>query len=407
MERVRVIDACMGRGKSSAAIRYMNEHANEKRFLYITPYLDEVDRICDCCDFDQSDSDYMSKSKELKKNLIQGKNVSATHALFHLIDNSMLDIIRDKKYSLIIDESLDVIERIQMTAGDFKNITTNLSTIDDRGMVSWIDKEYTGKLSEYKELADKKNMYCLDGVMLNIMNPEMLTAFDEVVMLTYLFNGQYVRAYMDYFGIEYYVTGVEADDKGFKFSESTDNPDPIDYFEMIHIVNDDEMNCIGRSKWALSKNWYARKPYGDPDLVSLRKYLRKFFRKNESTNSSNKIMWTSFKSARDKVVDKKKKRFNSSFLQISARATNEYRDRNRVAYLANRFIDPNVTKWFANNGVELDQDEFALSEMLQWIWRSAIRDGKPIDIYIPSKRMRDMLIDWMNEMKNNNGDVNV
>ena len=45
----------------------------------------------------------------------------------------------------------------------------------------------------------------------------------------------------------------------------------------------------------------------------------------------------------------------------------------------------------------MDQDGYALSEMLQWIWRSAIRDGKEINLYIPSKRMRTLLTDWIDE----------
>lgn len=57
MQTITVVDARMGRGKSSAAIQYMNEHKTEKRFMYITPYLTEVERICECCDFDQPDSD--------------------------------------------------------------------------------------------------------------------------------------------------------------------------------------------------------------------------------------------------------------------------------------------------------------------------------------------------------------
>ena len=66
MNTITVVDARMGRGKSSAAIRYMNRYKDSKRFLYITPYLDEVGRICERCDFDQPDSDHMSKSTELK-----------------------------------------------------------------------------------------------------------------------------------------------------------------------------------------------------------------------------------------------------------------------------------------------------------------------------------------------------
>lgn len=45
----------------------------------------------------------------------------------------------------------------------------------------------------------------------------------------------------------------------------------------------------------------------------------------------------------------------------------------------------------------VDEDAYALSEMLQWIWRSSIRDGKPINIYIPSKRMRTLLMNWLEQ----------
>lgn len=400
MEKIRVIDACMGRGKSSAAIRYMNEHASEKRFLYITPYLDEVDRICDCCDFDQSDGEYMSKYTQLKINLQQGRNVAATHALFHLIKDDALEIIREKGYSLIIDESLSVIEKVQVTKWDFETIVGSLATVDQSGAVKWNDSEYKGKYSECKELADRKRLYCLDGVLFNIMNPELITSFDDVVMLTYLFNGQIVRGYLDYFGIGYNITGIESDEHGFRFSDEPESPGAADYSDKIKIVTDRYMNEVGSGRNTLSKNWYERRSYNSQDITRIRKYLRKFFRDYETKEKSGEIMWTSFKSARDKIIDRKTKRFNNSFLQISARATNAYRDRTRLAYLANRFIDPNILKWFSKKDIAIDADEFALSEMLQWIWRSAIRDGETIDLYIPSERMRNLLTKWMNRTGN-------
>lgn len=45
---IQVCDAIMGTGKSSAAITYMNEHKEEK-FIYITPYLEEAERIKNGC----------------------------------------------------------------------------------------------------------------------------------------------------------------------------------------------------------------------------------------------------------------------------------------------------------------------------------------------------------------------
>jgi hypothetical protein len=44
----------------------------------------------------------------------------------------------------------------------------------------------------------------------------------------------------------------------------------------------------------------------------------------------------------------------------------------------------------------VSEESFALGEMVQWIYRSQIRNGKPITVYVPSRRMRELLIDWLN-----------
>lgn len=392
---ITVVDARMGRGKSSAAIRYMNRYKGAKRFLYITPYLNEVDRICEQCDFDQSDSDYMSKSAELKTHIRHGKNVAATHSLFYLMDEEALELVRANHYSLIIDESIQVIERLNVTDKDFALIISQLADVGENGVVRWKDKEYDGRFCDYKELADAGSLRMIDSALLNVMNPDMLRSFDEVFMLTYLFDGQYQKAYLDFFGFDYRIIGVELDEDGYRFSNATDSPPPLDYRSLIHIVETPAMNKVGDGKFALSKNWFTRRGYDHPDIRALRNNLKKFFQGVPGGNHDSRL-WTSFKDARDKLTDRRTGRFRNNFLQVSARATNEFRNRTDIAYMANRFVDPNLLKFFSERDIEINSDHFALSEMLQWVWRSAIRDNKPINLYIPSSRMRELLIDWMN-----------
>ena len=43
-----------------------------------------------------------------------------------------------------------------------------------------------------------------------------------------------------------------------------------------------------------------------------------------------------------------------------------------------------------------DKDLWALSTMLQFIFRSRLRKGEPINLYIPSKRMRELFLKWLN-----------
>lgn len=392
---ITVVDARMGRGKSSAAIRYMNRYKGAKRFLYITPYLNEVDRICEQCDFDQSDSDYMSKSAELKTHIRHGKNVAATHSLFYLMDEEALELVRANHYSLIIDESIQVIERLNVTDKDFALIISQLADVGENGVVRWKDKEYDGRFCDYKELADAGSLRMIDSALLNVMNPDMLRSFDEVFMLTYLFDGQYQKAYLDFFGFDYRIIGVELDEDGYRFSNAPDSPPPLDYRSLIHIVETPAMNKVGDGKFSLSKNWFTRRGYDHPDIRALRNNLKKFFQGVPGGNHDSRL-WTSFKDARDKLTDRHTGRFRNNFLQVSARATNEFRNRTDIAYMANRFVDPNLLKFFSERDIEINSDHFALSEMLQWIWRSAIRDNKPINLYIPSSRMRELLIDWMN-----------
>lgn len=393
---ITIVDARMGRGKSSAAIRYMNEHKDDKRFLYITPFLDEVDRICQRCDFDQPNSDYASKSKELKYYLQHGHNVSTTHSLFYLMDDEALQLVRDMHYSLIVDESLQVVEKVAVTNKDLKLITESLATVDDHGFIHWIDPEYAGKFSGYKDIADAGCLCCVDTVLLDVLNPEQLRAFEEIFMLTYMFSGQYQKAYLDFFGLNYSVIGIEEDDFGFKFSSKPDAPPPTNYKSLINIVEKQLPYNIGDDYASLSKNWYKQRGYGNKEISALRRGMRNFFYGIQSGNTRTRL-WTCYKDDVDKLVDAKTKRYKNNFLQVGARATNAYRSCTDVAYMVNKFIDPCIMKLFYKNGVNVDHNAYALSEMLQWIWRSAIRDGKPINLYIPSRRMRELLIGWIEE----------
>lgn len=393
MKTVTVVDARMGRGKTSAAIRYMNQSRKDRKFLFVTPYLTEVERICGYCDFDKPDGDIGTKSANLKLKMRMRRNLATTHALFYLMDIEALELAKANNYSLIIDESINVVDKIPTSAKDF-NIILTLTTEDEMGRLTWNDPEYEGRFDDYKTLADQGNLFRLDSALLNVLNPDIFEMFDEVIMLTYLFEGQTQKAYLDYFEIPYRVVGVEKDGDNYRFSDKPDCPPPIDLSDLIHIVDKSRMNLPFSGRNALSKTWYSRRSMDDPSIKLIRRYLNTFFTSMTKADPSHRI-WTCFKDDKRKVTGKQGK-YASSFLPMNIRATNEYREATAVAYLVNRFLDPNLVKFFAVRGISIDNDQFALSEMIQFIWRSAIRENKHITVYIPSERMRNLLIDWMN-----------
>lgn len=398
MKEITVVDARMGRGKSSAAIRYMNRYRGEKRFLYITPYLDEVGRVCEKCDFDQPENDTASKSSELKHFLAMGYNVATTHSLFYLMDEETLELIRSRHYSLIIDENINVTSSVNASERDILTMFNSGYVVQqDDGFLKWMDTGYTGVFAGYKAIAEAHSLYYQDTKLLNILNPGFLRAFDEVFMLTYMFDGQYTKAYLDFFGFDYKIVGVELDELGYRFSDRPDCPPPVDYRYLINIIDERRMNGVGDDHFALSKAWYIRRGYTDDHIRKLRNSMYTFFKRRTPGGNTSTRLWTCFKNDVNKLVDKNSGRYRRNFLQVGARAVNRYGDRTDLAYMVNRFADPNITKFFSKKQITIDTDKFALSEMLQWIWRSAIRNGKPINLYIPSKRMRDLLVKWIDE----------
>ena len=89
--------------------------------------------------------------------------------------------------------------------------------------------------------------------------------------------------------------------------------------------------------------------------------------------------------------------YRKGFVPCNARGTNQYRHKDALAFLVNRYANVPIRNMFKRMDIKMDEDFFALSEMLQWTWRSAIRDGKPIQIYIPSSRMRGLLQKWIED----------
>ena len=61
------------------------------------------------------------------------------------------------------------------------------------------------------------------------------------------------------------------------------------------------------------------------------------------------------------------------FLPWNAQATNDYCEVEAMAYLLNVYYHPTVKAYFEHLGGNVSPDLYALSALLQWVWRSRIR----------------------------------
>lgn len=396
---VKIVDMIMGSGKSSAAINYINNSPADERIIYITPYNDEIrNRIIPQCKSKNlcEPQVHGTKLRGIKDLLNKGKNIASTHALFHLFDQECIDICRAQNYTLIMDEVSAVVEDYAISNGDLQTLLEKYVDVNEKtGFMKWRDDQqnYSGKFEKEKRLCEMNCLACHGGKMLLWLFPvEAFNAFRSIYILTYLFNAQVQRYYYDFYDLPYKYIYVSGDSpETYRFTEEPSELRPLpDFKSMIHILENDKMNEIGDSYYDLSVAWYRRNA-NNIAIKKLQKNLSNYFQNIRRTKTGLNL-WTTYKDYKKPLAGNG---YSRAFLSHNARAINDYGDRISIAYPINRFLNTIVKNFFIANNVEVDEEGYALSEMLQFIWRSAIRNGQEIWLYIPSIRMRNLLIKWV------------
>lgn len=404
---VRVCDAIMGTGKSQSAITYMNENSDEK-FIYITPYLEEAKRIKEGC----PSLNFIEPSNKLKKYnrrktdhtaalIRKGRNITTTHQSFKAYTPEMLSDIRRHKYTLIIDENVDVLETFEFHADDLQMAVDAGYISETDGVFTMNDVTYRGdalrdmfrflKTHKLIRIEDEES----NSLFYWALPPELITSFENVFILTYLFRGQSLHHFLEIYQIPYQYIGIEKTDDaetGFRFSDYPGyTPEYVkDLGRMLHIVDYDKINEVGDDYYALSMNWFKNKR---ECAEQLRRNAYNCFRNVWGDAPAHQRMWSTFN---DEKFHMQGKGYTKSFLTFNSKATNVYRTRTHLVYMVNVFMNVNDKRFYSKFGIDVDEDMYALSVMVQWIWRSAIRDGEEVYLYIPSSRMRNILVNWIN-----------
>ena len=417
----KVYDAMMGSGKTTQIIENIRTAEKDQNFLYITPLLDECHRVAGTT-YDEDDPqkrplittqddtsihyDYLEdaplKDKRFKHPSYKGGNkaeslqfllknkesIVSTHQLFMNLTPSMLEDAKD--YTLVIDETIQVYDVYsEYTATELEALfRLEWIFIDEADKVTLrFNRENYGANggdptgTKYENLATMCDLgqllYVDQKLIVWELSIDTLKAFKEVWIATYMFEGSQMSAYLKSYGVNYEL---------IRFGNK-----PSQIKHLVTICDHKKLNAIGDKKTALSSSQFKTNKKELCDQLS--KHLYNFYR-NQVKAKAEERLWTSFK---DNTLAIGTSRYKNDWLAFNTKATNEYKDKTKLAYLLNLYPNPMVVKASAMKGYPVKEDVFALSEMVQWIWRSAIREGNPIDIYVPSSRMRGLLEAWLND----------
>lgn len=410
--KVNVLDVIMGYGKSEYAISYINNNPNNYYFV-VLPYLDEVERYIENTTVSLTEpiaDDGFSKSDSLLELIkIDKKNVVTTHAMFeelksdHLESLKKMPLRRGEKV-LVLDEQIDLVKPVNSSKLPLKSLEADIDNDyivvnESSGVVKWNH----GKEPEYqhhnylKGLCDTGMLYFLDRRYLVVEVPlDFLQCFDSVLIMTYRWQHSIMANYLEVNDVK--TVRVPVDEERalevYKYVvEHLIIPENVEY-----IVGDLSKNAMKSEDINLFKKSFNRiiKQAMNDYNVPMDKVLFTTFR---TIGNHDMVEWLkTIKLGKWQRLDRGGRIEPAIFLSHTTLGTNEFADREIMVYGIDKHLQPGVHAYFSQRKHSMDGEGWALSSMLQWLFRGCIRDrtsGKKMVAVIMCPRMRDMAIQWL------------
>ena len=413
---VNFYDGVMGVGKTTYIIEYARSHATP--LVIASPLLSEVEgRIAAETGFWTPRKDSPPKSAQLLEALRDGRNVVISHALLDHLDSKHHLALVQHGYKLILDEVKDsVLEPIGLK-NDALRLLLRAEAIEvgEDSRIQWLESPTFTEYTELRDAALKDTAYAVDSTpakAVAVADYALYAAFLEIDVYTYMAPFSLMWQYFQIaprfgpfrFDVKHHEVRGGVD--GLYISHAPPVYSGLPFAHLVEVDHSPKRDLMYTENLSLSATGY--KGMRKPQFEALGSATRGFFKASEGFAGKLKRMYTVPKEQKEKIIPKEGKEvFDiSHFVPVNARATNLHAKRTALAYLSDFHPHPSVIALLTQCGVEIGSRSptqqsfyagFSLSNMLQWIWRSAIRNGEPIRVYIPSPRMRALFRGWLEE----------
>lgn len=410
MIKLEILDGMSGIGKTTGIIQWMDDNLSEK-YLYTSPLFSEVERVVNelpMSEFVIPEENFNNKIStiefELLSYLQDERNIAFTYELFRQMTEEHFNLIKEKGYILIMDEGCNLIRSsIDGYSLDDIKLLLNHKSIEldqeDFGRIHWVDEENRRlknfAYTEFMNLCDMEMLYfsphSRDGLSIPI--PIGLMPFlKRMIVIGTRFEHSVMNIFLKMKGIDV-VPFTEV-----KFKEFDKNL-ARSLIEILPFVNDKLDNISN----AFSPNWYENSIYFDIDYVE--KVISSICKKQKATK--NDVMWTAYEKFSlpydtdwrwlDPKPYSASEKSNGCWLKYNETSTNIYSHKWMLVHALNSSHTHNLLIYSQCYKFPIDNDELALSEVIQWIWRSRIRNNEPIKICFMAKRIENLFVNWLNE----------
>lgn len=429
----------MGNGKTHTTLRYIEKEAlsNPKvRWIYCTEYLDEIDRRTKENEEAShlwrtpTEGDKTEKFIELLKEP-KVQLIAITHNLLVLASKNKYinHLIKAKGYNLFLDETIELINPYNgCKYGDFLTWLAEgkFQVVEPYGKVEWTYKDEfsQGYVTTFERLAQDSKT---DGVHCSIASGSVGTSVSLVELEDEIIFKQFGRVIVATYQIEDTLFDAYLGMKGFNRVVCKDvvcnrNITKSHIKSLITIIKKHDKKFQGKS---MSSNWWdgkGAKPATKEDYKLINNTIRNIGDSAGCKGNAHLLGFTVPSSkiggSRDakaiypkgyphtvcyvevdefgeEVVTSVTNKAASTYIPCNARASNAYANKTVMVHAYNRFPLLNTTRYLDAHKVVYSSEAFALNELLQWLWRSAIRNGEPIQVAILSDRMQALFLNWL------------
>lgn len=407
MTDIKIVDAICGAGKTTWVFDYMKSN-KDKRWLFVSPYLSETGdgRTKGRIQEELPEMNFKSppaapnKTESFKRLASSGFNIAITHSLFHSFSMEIAEILEQNEYHLIVDETLDLISLYD----DIEKqdviclIKANMIVKQPNGQLKWNHSEYpgySGRDTAIKDMCDTEALWLHgENILIQRVPPTIIKSCKSCTILTYMFEGSLMRCWFQLNDLKYEYFC----------------PDTLREESVIRNIIKDKLHIIKPTKYVLdlqydeqgmylntpfSNNWYKQNKADDNLFKRIKASIVTQLQENMS---KGRTFWTTFKPFKSKLEGKGYTRAVKGvepFVPKNMRASNEYAEFSNCVYCVNVYPDVTLVNHLAQFGIKVDKDGYALSEMIQFLFRGSIRQHKDMHILVLSNRMRSLLENYL------------
>lgn len=399
MTMITIIDRPCGFGKSTDLIvKLLDLKAKgiKEKILLVVPELGEVERFINALGSDYFEepvvqSDWVregfadNKTNVLIYILSRGKNVIITHSLYERI-RLFEHLLSD--YCVIIDEVPTVAKQVptMFGSGVFNNLlnekkyisidpVTKLITatskwlIDERQYLEGTDVD----IVKFMEAIQRADVYYIKGAYCLMPLPDaFFTKPKSLTILTFLFEGTQLDHYIKKRGYSYSIQTDPNELAQFKYQmnsklkvlKKTTNVKAG--YEAMTSKSGKRRKKVGNFVknviQALNKNevWFT------PEMILVAVSKDAWYGKEQNVNS---------KVSNASSLMKLTRLCKASYTAMITRGTNKFKDRNLLIFMGKVNLHPDLAEYLGMT-TKKAKDLHTLSELVQLIYRTAIRDQK-------------------------------